>query len=378
MFNRKSKPKLDAKTRFQHTQFTKKLEEQKHYKRTLRQVPDGRGARFFAGLGLQSWWSRIGIVLGIGLLVYIVWIPNPLFVQSVVVQGVSGQLQSQIEVDAQEYLNSGATGVPQKNMLFLNTEDLQHYLIKDNPLLLRVVSIEKKFFGKVVITAIAKTERYVVGTEKGVYVLYNDASFSREFSDDASRFAAALPGLVKVRINAPIVLSAVGPSIDLKNLKAIEIIQQRFEEKTKNSIDYFEIPVAINGLTVTPSVETTTTTESLLPAEEPKDLVINQQEVVVIARRPAGNSRPTFKVVLDTAGDVPDLLDRLGILFANMAPERYQTLSYVDLRFKERAFICLVNTPCVQALTPLPSPSAEVVDPVKPINEQAHEEPKAE
>jgi hypothetical protein len=55
-----------------------------------------------------------------------------------------------------------------------------------------------------------------------------------------------------------------------------------------------------------------------------------------------------FKVLIDPTENSKELVLRLNLLLSQTTPERYTNLSYIDLRIKNRAFVCLIGAACVR------------------------------
>lgn len=119
MFFKPKQKKLDPKVRFQHRSFTQKLRAAQTYKRQATQVPETEGEKVLVGLGLDSMISRIVVGVGIAILVYLVYIPNFLFVKNITISGADESLQNGLRETIQNYFSDSPFYTAQRNTVFL-------------------------------------------------------------------------------------------------------------------------------------------------------------------------------------------------------------------------------------------------------------------
>src|SRR5687768_2052845 len=89
MFGKKPK-RLDSRVRFQHQNFTRKLDLARRYKRSAPAVSDDQSYNVLPKLGLTTRLSQALAILIIAGLVYLIFIPNFLSPQAIQVEGVGG------------------------------------------------------------------------------------------------------------------------------------------------------------------------------------------------------------------------------------------------------------------------------------------------
>ena len=84
--------------------------------------------------------------------------------------------------------------------------------------------------------------------------------------------------------------------------------------------------------------------------------------IVYTEKDPQGVYAP-FKIILDIQSNIAETFERLQLLLSQQSPDRLKNLSYIDMRFKQKGFICLENAPCAREslitlpITPPPPPT---------------------
>ena len=149
-FNKKKKPKIDPKVRFQNRQFNQKLNEARTFKRVARPIPDGGFERFLRKIGLGSIWRQIFLGLLVLGAVYLVYAPNFLSVQSIKVEGLSEAELVRVQTAIQDDLNKVPFYNPQRNILFLSKSRVMKVLA-GIPGIDSVENIDKQFKEKILL-----------------------------------------------------------------------------------------------------------------------------------------------------------------------------------------------------------------------------------
>src|SRR3954465_9310884 len=99
----KNKKKVDSRIRFQHSSFKKKLQNARVYKRSQVSLPHTKGGAFFSKVGLNSNFSKFFALLILFFLVYLIYIPNFLFIKNISVNA-NGTNESKILKDVNIFL----------------------------------------------------------------------------------------------------------------------------------------------------------------------------------------------------------------------------------------------------------------------------------
>ena len=115
MFN-KNKKKLDRRVVYQTRGFKNQLRSARAYKRPQKVLPKNSAEVFLSKIGLGSWLSRWATLLAFFLLIYIVFVPNFLFIKLVNVNGADAATNADAKTLAASYLNKNLPW-PQKNLI---------------------------------------------------------------------------------------------------------------------------------------------------------------------------------------------------------------------------------------------------------------------
>ncbi len=180
MFFRKKPKKLDSKVRFQHRQFTAKLGTARTYKRQARSVPELKVDKFLAKIGLRSRWSQILLGLIIAGFLYLIYVPNFLSLQTIVITGVSESQARDLEMALRDEIANVGFYNPQSNLLFFDERLVQKALVKV-PSINFVAEFKRNIREQSIsINAEAKYEKYLVATTDKIYDVYNDGTLKSE------------------------------------------------------------------------------------------------------------------------------------------------------------------------------------------------------
>lgn len=354
MFFKPKQKKLDPKVRFQHRSFTQKLREAQTYKRQASQVPETEGEKVLVGLGLDSWVSRIVVGVGIAILVYLVYIPNFLFVNNIVVSGAEESLQNGLRDTVKNYFSDSPFYTAQRNVVLLNIDDLRDYILKHDKNVWQVHEI-KKDLGTLDLQVSFKRDRFVLETPNGQYVLYNDGTAvkQRDLNDQTELVRISTTATSPVRLGE----DYLSPQI----LKAIELVQDNLERTTKLPVDYYELPSTITDLNQDDDLE----------AGPLSVLVPNELIVHIKASETEKHVKP-FKIYFDASSDLDKALQNLTALIVHMNPAQVLALYYIDMRFPERGFSCAKQAPCAvePVITPLVEEKSDETKPAVTSSEE--------
>lgn len=350
MFFKSKQKKIDSKIRFQQKGFTEKVRAAKSYKRTFQAVPETNQEKWLVGMGLDSWWSRGLVVIGILLLIYLVYIPNLLYTKIIHVAGVNDQQKNKVIEVTNNFFNDSTAFWPQQNILLLNKQKLEKYLIKNNQEILKVNKI-KKGINSLSIEVEIKQPKFVLQTPKDSFILYNDGSVFQVMSDQ--QFSS--PDLTIIKTNKLEQLEVKQNFLSEQIINAISLLQKGYSDEIKTPISYFEIPTLekVKPLALTSEAE---------QAEVQNEFVVVPDELNVYSPidLKVKDSR-NFKAIFNTTSDINKSLTQLNALLVQMPQVQRNKLFYIDMRFSDRSFVCLVGTPCYSSPL-MPDPTLEAVE----------------
>ncbi len=378
MFFKKKKPKIDPKIRFQNRQFNQKLHQARTYKRTVRAIPEGGFQRFLTAIGLGSAWKQILALLILGGLIYIVYIPNFLSIQKIIITGMSPDDTTATQNAVEEVIKSAHFFDPQRNLLFLSksrvSQAVMHVAGVD-----RVNSIKKDFKNKTVTISItSKYERFLVRDSEKVYDVYNDGTTKGIAGVDRTYWESLQnPGMVKIDLKGKVMNADNKQFLSPETVKyileaedqmkgivgsSLAFVQITLPEVKKPSGEFEESPVpeVENAQPEKVSLDDKMTTQLependgkpavdvILPTPEPLieiNLPLKADELEFYLQK-GSDSKTLFRVLIDTKESPHDMVQRLNLLLSQTASDRYNLLAYIDLRVKTRAFVCLLGTVC--------------------------------
>lgn len=333
MFGKK-KPKLDPKVRFQHRQFTQKLDKARQFKRVARTIPENRFDIALTKVGLGSRWRQIlaGLVVLAG--IYLVYVPNFLSVQSIVITGVSDSNKSVVEAAVRQAIADANFYNPQHNLLFLTQSRVKSGALSV-PTVFTINEVKKDFEKKTLYVDVApKKERFLLTDTQRVYDIYNDGILKGESGLKIDQWQNEVnSGMVKLKIGGVL------------NAKPNE---QTLQPQLKDTLETL-VPLLGNlpGATFSYVLLTEPLSQEILP--ETTVPVINapiaSDELRVLLLKNGNVQRP-FTVIFDAHSEITSAENRLNSLLSQTTPDRYNNISYIDMRLEDRGFICLVNTPC--------------------------------
>jgi cell division septal protein FtsQ len=294
------------KFRYQNQSFKKNLDRARHYKRSARKIPQSGREIFFAKLGLDTWPSKVALVLVLGLLVYLTYIPNIFYVANVQVNGLKLEEREKVAAQVQSYFKN-VTVFPQKNILFLSKSALKKALEKNNLFVNNVAEIQKDFPNSLLVSIVPRYAYYQ--TQNGI----NNYQISSDGIITSIGFAQEQNSLLKIEFSKAGDW-VVGQKIltDNQALLTKEIIKNLAK---------------LDGLKAT---------KFYMDSENEQDLAVDTS---------AG-----YLIKFDLRTNWQDNENSLKALFTKIPAN--SNLAYIDLRVPERAYVCYQNTPCATQKIP--------------------------
>ena len=310
MFNQ-NKKKINSRVRFQNASFKQRLQAHRGYKRQSRALPDTDWAVFLSKIGLGTWLARILTLLVLFLLIYIVYIPNFLFIKQINITGVSGNELVSVQNSVNAYLGKTLPW-PQKNLILLSKPKLSEFLLSNNKKILKIDSVNKKLPATLNITIEPRLDLLSLQTPLATYSVSNDGLVTNELIANASGTLPTLPILIKLNSAESII---VGHTIlPQSKIDFINSINGRLPSIVKSSIIDFQIS----------DLET-------------PDLTVNFQN--------------NFRVIFDSSLDLNKTLSRLALLTSQYADADFKKLDYIDMRFEGRGYVCSKGNPCIKDIS---------------------------
>ncbi len=374
-FNKKQKSKLDPKVRFQNRQFNQKLNQARNFKRVARPVSESNLDRFLESIGLGSRIIQGLLAILILAALYLIYAPNFLTLQSITIEGASEADAKIIEASIRDSLGSAPFVNPQSNLVFLSQRRVQEATVKV-PAVWEIVSVKKNYStNNLHVSVVSKYEKFLVRTAERVYDVYNDGTLKGEAGVNRDDWVSVEnPNMIKVDIEARLSSS---DNIEFFGENAIQYfteLQHNISGVVGSKMIYLSLPNqeiqvqddAASTQTVTLDSEIQTSEQNInaddtkpQEASEPssvkKDVSLTELPEIKlpivpgqldIVMQKGSDAKRTFRVIVDTKETAHDVVQRLNMLLSQTLPERYNALSYIDLRVRSRAYVCLLGTVC--------------------------------
>ncbi len=340
MFKTKNqKPKT---TRYEHIQFRAKLKQARTHKRVVHSLARQRLVGAFR-LVIRFWKVLLLVLLILGLGFLVVFYKPLLFVTQVDVVGMDSSLNSEVKQDIANYLTTKHWLLPQANILLLSETGLSEYILDHNKLVWKVEKVERKYPHRLVVTVAARAETFVFGGQNNqVVYIANDGTVMDTAQAEPGVLSIMWPGEHLVAPGSQFLAGAL--------LDTLLSIRNNFVSatglETLGSVEI--VPLRVHTTEITN--KTVPTGEDALAAEllsKTMELVdVPPQEVRVHVEANAKTTTPAFYIMLDVGKNTSETLGNLKLLLGAQAPERLSNLFYIDMRFGNKAFICLRAAPC--------------------------------
>ncbi len=343
----RNKKKLPSKVKYQSTQFKTKLARARTYQRN-----PGSWSKFIRTVQSWRWSFRTWLFAIVAVIVfcfglYISFYPNWFFVRDIKVVGARIGLEQELRGQVDRYLAQRAFVLPHRNLLFLSRTDLQSYILAVNPGVWRVDEVKKEWPHSLVVRVAPRDPVFTVITHEGTWLVSNDGLTLPSTMQSVNTLLVSAQGLKAPELgknyftgNLLATLAAVKKDfVGLTGLSApTQVVLKPVVLDTRILNVPNSLPAATSALNTGLQVDPLApVVSSLMP-----------EEVLVVV--PAGAQTSAFSILLQTAESFDDVFRQIQILISKQTPDRLQHLSYIDMRFAGKAFICLQNTPCAKPL----------------------------
>lgn len=296
--------KVDPKIRFQKSGFRKNLEEARNYKRQTKKIPETSLGIFLNTIGLGSVWTKITFVLIFGFVTYLVFFPNWFTIKTVIYVSQTEQAKNEVKNSVDEFFKNKIP-YPKNNWLLLSKRTLTNYILKQNLISLKNVTIKKSFPNKLVLN-IETREPKLLLENSGTFYLLGDDGFVMESSNSTNTNSSLLKIILR---------------------EDEELRVKDYFVYTRDSLDLFYF---FNDALKNPLLQM-----SLKSIKIP-ELTVNTQS--------------GYNAIFNLNNDTQAALKQLQLLLSHLEPNQKATLKYIDLTTKDKAFVCYLNTPCAQEL----------------------------
>lgn len=307
-----TKRRPDYQIRFQNSSFRKKLGLARNYKRRTAKLPETKTGEFLKAIGLGSWQSKFFTTLGLAVLVYLVYIPNPFFVKQINIIGLKPGDQEAAEQIARSFMTKMLPW-PQRNLLLLSSKNLAAYLLNNDGKILSIDSVNKHFPSTLEIIVKPRTDSFLLKTSVGSYTVANDGLITQVVGDS---LATSTPQLTVINLTDSQTQPVAGQSAFSKQqISAISMLAQKLPAITSQSLKEFDL---------------------------------------------AKLDSPDFKVVLASglalkfsfSDDFNLTLNHLAQLLPQLGGAQQKNISYIDMRYQGRGYVCYKNNPCASQTLP--------------------------
>ena len=287
-------------------------------------MPETDWGVFLSKIGLGSWLSRIATILAFFVLIYIVFIPNFLFIKQITVNGAAAATNTDVKNLTASYLNKNLPW-PQKNLMLLSKSKLKDYLLKNDQKILSVDAINKHFFPSALALSVTpRVDKFLIHAASSTsYTISGDGIVTNEIIEGTSSTLPSLPILIKLNSGSDFTIGQA--ALSQNQIDFINKLQSQLAGIVGAATDYYQLD---NLKSLDLSVYT----------------------------------KNGLKVIFDMNSDLNKTLSQLRLLFSQFAPGDIKRLYYVDMRFADKSYVCYKNTACVAALN-LPTDQSATTTP---------------
>lgn len=299
----------NSKIRFQNVVFKKRLNQARGYKRAVRRLPDKDWEIWLSKIGLGSIKIRVTVLAVLFALVYLVYIPNFFFIKHIQINGVKPQDAQQISTDISFFFKSGHFW-PQKNLLLLSAEDLKKYLTGADKTILAVDKITKKFPNSLTIDIRPRFDKFLIQMKDGSqFIASNDGVILRQIPPSEIASSSPVASQIVIKFSQA---QAPGQNQFYLSQNLVNLINQlslRLPGIINNAVTGFE-------MTTPDDSDLTVTTDG------------------------------GYRLLFDVKAPPDDTLGHLSLLINNLPAGNIKNLSYVDMRFQNKSYVCEKKSPC--------------------------------
>lgn len=299
-----------TKIRFQNPNFRRKLQEARDYKRYYKKIPETKMGIFLAFLHLDSIFGKTIAFMIFLLFIYFIYAPNFLTVKRVEISGADANAKPTVEADIKEYFKSSRFW-PQSNLLLLSKKNLSIYLISKNKAVTQVAYIGKDFPSNLSVKIEQRYDKFLLKNPNGAYVLSNDGFVDKQL---------ALENLSST--NTP--YSGLIPILSEKD-------EQLYQGQRPQDEEYFK------------------NLNQILSLSEKDGRKITAIEIESFEHaNVSANFFEGYQIKFDVNSDLPKIFSQLRLLLKQAGEGRISGVKYIDMRVKDRGYVCYKEALCAQ------------------------------
>lgn len=318
----KRKRNTKNKVRFEQTLFRRQLQTRRNYRRVTHSsslsIRRSEAVHFF-----QILFS----VACAAFLVYLFFLPNFFTLKSVAVVGGTTAEQTQLVSTMQSFLQTKYKSIfPLSNPLFATSPRVSDFILANNSSVLRVTSVHKNIFKRELSVQVEfRQPLFLLSAGDRTYTVAQDGVVFGEMSS-----GSPIPKNLQKILTSSDVQPIVGQKYLQENvLHTTKALKDTFFSTTglgtdfvefTSRADYFTNKHFTNGATSELALHTYASRERKIPA---------------------------FIVFYDTNSDVDRAIVNTKLLLDSLNPDKLHALAYIDMRFKNKGFVCTVGAPCI-------------------------------
>lgn len=297
---------MGSKIRFSNKSFKDRLRLARTYKRNAKIKSEQ--LYFFeilTKIGLDSTLKQLLLILFVLVFLSIVYLPNLFYINNIVVKN-SNSLEQNIISATQNYFDLNKFP-PSKNIIFLNSNKLKTYLEKNLISIQKVNSIKKKYFHTIIIETEPRVEKFLVSSQTLETVVSNDGKIIETFHNQ--QYPDSLNSLIKIKTDS-LENYEIGKEL-LSNewVNTLDLLNKTLPPIVKSEIVFFEIQN------------------------------LNFKEI-------SANSKSGTKYFFNLNNQLEKNLERLKLLLQQNSDINDKNLTYIDMRYGEKAYVCKINSEC--------------------------------
>ncbi len=303
----KNRGKTDSKIRFQRRAFKQQLKQARGYKRPAFDTQE-RASGLFSILRTKA--AAITAVVII-VFVYFAYVPNPFFIKKINITGLNLRQDNTLRSVLEAYFSQGRLSA-QNNLLLLNKNALAKFILARDADLLAVNKLVTRLPATLEISVQPRQNIFFLTAPEGEFIVSNDGLISAQENSTST----ASTTLLHIEILGSNLISSGSKFGNENQLNAIRELREKLPDVSGRIVKSFSI------------------------------LNFKDMDITV-------NFTDGAKIIFDYTNNLTDTLNKLRLLLNSIAPEDNKRLAYIDMRVKNRGYVCLKGTACAAPQTPI-------------------------
>jgi len=316
MLSKTKNDRNDSKDRFQKKNFRNHLQQAQNYKRNVRNLPKTKFRTFLFKIGLGSYKTIIpaAIILLFG--IYLIYVPNFLYIKHIEISGLRTEDAATASNTINDYLKTRFWW-PQKNILLLSKAGLSKYLLARDGAVADIKNIKKDLPDTIILELEQRYGKYELEIGDWHYILSNDG----------------------------VVMSG---QYGTSTISSLPLIRFKDEQQPADGERFFspELLELAEGLS----------------SDLAKNIKIPTGAILMENRKSADVKVITtngYEFFFDVKSDIGDISKKLQLLLSRLTDAEKAKLKYIDMRIKDKGYVCLKDAPCAKETSPSQATSTE-------------------